>query len=133
MSVPLHPATQIARDAGYLIHVFPFSLYSIMARYTHTLGKLTSTNSYSIQVGVKLVNLHRYENIAEDYMLWANPKGQVRLCHAYQSHATQHLYERRYRFRPLQVLILINRLLKAWISRTGSVASPQGCCLESTK
>jgi len=92
MNVPLYPATEIARDAGYLLHVFPFSLYSIMARFTHALGKVTSTNSCSIQIEVKLVNLHLDENIAEEYLRWVNPKGQVRLCHVQQSHATQNLY-----------------------------------------
>lgn len=66
----------------YYLYVFPFSLYSIMARLTYAFGQ-TETKPNSERRGEqmrlvnKLVNLHRNENIAEQYLLSINPKGQV--------------------------------------------------------
>lgn len=64
---------------AYILHVFPFSLYSIMARFTYVLARSTeSPASNDIVFENKLVNLHHDENIAEDYLVQVNPKGQVR-------------------------------------------------------
>ncbi|ETS80556.1 hypothetical protein PFICI_08085 [Pestalotiopsis fici W106-1] len=63
---------------GYSLFVFPFSLYSIMTRYTFTLGRAgLPQETSSLDINLKLVNLHRDENLAEDYLLNINPKGQV--------------------------------------------------------
>ena len=81
MDAALSSAIEIAGDAGYHLHVFPFSLYSIMARFTHSLGRVTSSNSGSIVIKLELVNLHKDENIAEGYLRSVNPNGQVHLRH----------------------------------------------------
>lgn len=65
-----------ARDS-YVMHIFPFSLYSIMARLTYAFAKITRTESKIIIVN-ELVDLHRDENISEEFLLHINPKGQVR-------------------------------------------------------
>ncbi|CEJ88839.1 hypothetical protein VHEMI04866 [[Torrubiella] hemipterigena] len=63
---------------AYTLHVFPFSLYSIMARFTYVLARSTkSPVGNDIVFENKLVNLHHDENISEDYLVHINPKGQV--------------------------------------------------------
>lgn len=79
MDVARSPAIEIASDNSYCLHVFPFSLYSIMARFTHSLGKVTSNDCLSIVIKLELVNLHRDENITEEYLRFVNQNGQVRL------------------------------------------------------
>lgn len=63
----------------YCLHVFPFSLYSMMARFTYVLARSTESHAGSkIQLENKLVNLHHDEHVTEEYLLHINPKGQVR-------------------------------------------------------
>jgi hypothetical protein len=61
------------------LYYFPFSLYSIMVRFTAALGAKSGEATTPIHVEHQLVNLHRDENIAESYLLSINPKGQVRI------------------------------------------------------
>lgn len=63
---------------NYCFHVFPFSLYSIMARFTYVLGQRSRKGGDVIHIENRLVNLHRDENVSESYLLTVNPKGQVR-------------------------------------------------------
>lgn len=81
-----NPAPHASESTGldseeYILHVFPFSLYSIMARYTHALGCAYSHEKPDefLNINLKLVNIHRNGNITEDYLLNVNPKGQVRI------------------------------------------------------
>lgn len=63
----------------YTLHMFPFSLYSIMVRLTLALGSTyhgESPPSLLPKVDLKLVNLHRDMEMEEEY-LRINPKGQV--------------------------------------------------------
>lgn len=63
----------------YTLYIFPFSLYSIMARLTIVLG-MTHPHRPPTRalprVDLKLLNLHRDENLSEEF-LKLNPKGQV--------------------------------------------------------
>ena len=63
--------------SAYTLHMFPFSLYSIMVMYTYVLGNEALNDSGGIILSNKLVNLHRDENISEDYLAKINPKGLV--------------------------------------------------------
>jgi hypothetical protein len=80
MDVEPFPGTGTAGEAGYCLYVFPFSLYSIMARFTLALGQSVSDHNRTVLITLRLVNLHRDENIAEDYLRSVNPKGQVCIC-----------------------------------------------------
>lgn len=60
----------------YTLHYFPFSIYSIMARFGFVLGKALDAETAPI-VDVKLVNLHDQENLSEAYLTTVNQKGQV--------------------------------------------------------
>lgn len=69
---------QGASSSDYYLHVFPFSLYSIMARLTLAFGQhAPSPIASPLSVRLKLVNLHREEHISEAYLTEVNPKGQV--------------------------------------------------------
>lgn len=58
--------------------VFPFSLYSIMARFTISLGAHYHEGPQGLpKITYKLVNLHRDENLEERYLTTVNQKGQV--------------------------------------------------------
>lgn len=59
------------------MYIFPFSLYSIMARFTAALGASAGQATRPITIEHQLVNLHRNGNISEWYLLNVNPKGQV--------------------------------------------------------
>lgn len=65
----------------YCLYIFPFSIYSIMARATLAFGQAAavSATAKALSVGLKLVNLHREENISETYLIKISAKGQVRL------------------------------------------------------
>ncbi|KAI1126442.1 hypothetical protein F5Y10DRAFT_293831 [Nemania abortiva] len=78
-SPPAMSASKQLYSEGYCLHVFPFSLYSIMARFTYVLGCQVSigTSAARPQIDLRLVNLHKDENISEDFLLTVNPKGQV--------------------------------------------------------
>jgi len=66
-------------DAHYVLYIFPFSLYSIMARFTATLGATYHSlpGPPTPRIELKLVNLHTDEEMEEEYLLQVNPKGQV--------------------------------------------------------
>lgn len=62
----------------FTLHVFPFSLYSIMTRLSVALGQTANPQSLKIvDLQLRLTNLHRNENISEEYLMTVNPKGQV--------------------------------------------------------
>jgi hypothetical protein len=61
------------------LYYFPFSLYSIMARLTLALGVKSGEPTKPVTVQLRLLNLHRDENLEEWFLLTMNPKGQVRI------------------------------------------------------
>ena len=76
------PAESSAAPAGsdtYTLHIFTFSLYSIMTRFTLALGVRSGARpgAASPHIEKRLVNLHRSENLDEAYLLTVNPRGQV--------------------------------------------------------
>ncbi|KAJ9150706.1 hypothetical protein NKR23_g3388 [Pleurostoma richardsiae] len=68
-----------AAEAHYVLHVFPFSLYSIMARFTAALGAAYQAppGKRPPRIELRLVDLHRDEELTEPYLTGVNPKGQV--------------------------------------------------------
>lgn len=60
----------------YTLHYFPFSLYSLMARFGFVLGQTLNPET-APRLHVRLVNLHRDENYSEPYLTRVNQKGQV--------------------------------------------------------
>lgn len=75
--LPMHLTSSDRKMASeYTLHVFPFSLYSIMARLTNVLGRITGPEDGAPAINYKLINLHRDEQITPEY-LKLNPKGQV--------------------------------------------------------
>lgn len=63
----------------YTLHNQPFSLFSIMVRFTYVLGRSSADNTTDgVRIEYKLVDHHRYENLGENYLININPKGQVR-------------------------------------------------------
>src|SRR3569833_3131345 len=65
--------------AAYTLHYFPFSLYSIMARYTAVLGASAHQAAGTPSVHVKLVNIHyeALDNLSETYLREINPTGLI--------------------------------------------------------
>lgn len=62
----------------FTLYAFPFSLYSIMARFTISLGSHYHEGPQGLpRITYKLVNLHRNEILEEWYLTTVNPKGQV--------------------------------------------------------
>lgn len=57
------------------LHYYPFSLYSIIARFAIELGRSMNPET-SPNVVLRLVNLQEHENLTEEY-LKVNAKGQV--------------------------------------------------------
>lgn len=77
---PRYYASQPMEENGtrYTIYVFPFSLYSIMARFTIALGSRYHKAPDGLpDITYKLLNLHTDENLEEWYLTTVNPKGQV--------------------------------------------------------
>lgn len=74
----------------YTLHYFPFSVYSLMVRFGLVLGRRLNPAT-APNVEVKLVNLHREENLSEDYLAMVNPRGLVRLflCMSTQRYETR--------------------------------------------
>ena len=67
-----------AEDASYVLYVFPFSLYSLMVRFTVSLGTAAAPGDASHPIiERRLVNLHRDDNVAEWYLTRISSKGQV--------------------------------------------------------
>ncbi|EQL01995.1 hypothetical protein G6O67_008350 [Ophiocordyceps sinensis] len=60
----------------YTLHYFPFSLYSLMARFGFVLGQALSRES-APKLEVRLINLHRGEHLSEPYLTQVTCKGQV--------------------------------------------------------
>jgi hypothetical protein len=63
-------------QAAYTLHYFPFSLYSLIARLGLVLAETLDPET-APRVEIKLVNLHREENLSEAYLTQVNSKGQV--------------------------------------------------------
>lgn len=61
------------------LYIFPFSLPSIMVQFTIALALRNKSQSSQNLAKIKhrLVNLHRNENLGEDYLLHVNPRGKV--------------------------------------------------------
>lgn len=66
-------------DTHYVLYIFPFSLYSIMARFTAALGAAyhAPPGHSTPRIELRLVNLHTDEEMEEEYLLRVNSKGQV--------------------------------------------------------
>lgn len=66
-------------DGGpYTLLIFPFSLYSIMARFAIELGKEYHQGPNGVpDIAHKLIDLHRDENLEEWFLTEINPSGQV--------------------------------------------------------
>lgn len=62
----------------YTLHFSPFSLYSLMIRFSTEIGKKLNPDS-APNVQIKLVNLDKLDNLSEEYLTGVNPKGQVQL------------------------------------------------------
>lgn len=63
-------------DEVFTLHYFPFSLYSLMARFSIVLGQSLNPAS-APTVKIQLVNLHEDENLTEEYLTTVNSRGQV--------------------------------------------------------
>ncbi|KAE8399019.1 hypothetical protein BDV37DRAFT_275649 [Aspergillus pseudonomiae] len=66
-------------DSDPCLYIFPFSLHSIMVQFTIALA-LRNKSQSSRELGrikYRLVNLHRNENLSEDYLVHVNPRGKV--------------------------------------------------------
>lgn len=75
---PLTGSAVDSRDV-YILHNQPFSLFSMMVRFTYILGRSSADpTTNGVKIENKLIDHHRDENLAEDYLLRINPKGQVR-------------------------------------------------------
>ncbi|POS70335.1 hypothetical protein DHEL01_v211268 [Diaporthe helianthi] len=62
----------------YTLHNYPFSLFSIMVRFTYVLGRSSADPATSgVHIDYQLVDINRQENLGEDYLININPKGQV--------------------------------------------------------
>lgn len=62
----------------YTLLIFPFSLYSIMARFAIELGKEYHQGPNGVpNIIHKLLDLHRDENLEEWFLTEINPSGQV--------------------------------------------------------
>ncbi|ROV93170.1 hypothetical protein VMCG_08745 [Cytospora schulzeri] len=62
----------------FTLYIFPFSLYSIMVRFTISLGSHYQEGAQGLpRITHKLVNLHQDENLEEWYLTTVNPEGQV--------------------------------------------------------
>lgn len=64
-------------SADYTLHYFPFSLYSLMVRFSLGLGRQLNSES-APRVQLKFVNLQTCENLTEEYLTTVNSRGQVR-------------------------------------------------------
>ncbi|KAK8075845.1 hypothetical protein PG997_010508 [Apiospora hydei] len=69
--------TEDLGNAEYTLYSAPFSLYSMMARHTALLGPTTANARSPKQVTLRFVHHKKDENLAEDYLVHINPKGQV--------------------------------------------------------
>jgi glutathione S-transferase len=63
-------------NAEYTLYSSPFSLYSMMARHTIQLGRVSQTTRPPKSITLHFINHGQHENLKEEY-LKVNPKGQV--------------------------------------------------------
>lgn len=63
----------------FTLHYFPFSLYSLMARFGFVLGEELNPAT-APRVEIRFVDRHNTENLSEDYLVNVNPKGSVSAC-----------------------------------------------------
>lgn len=70
-------AAEAVNRSAFTLYMFPFSLYSIMTRLTYAFG-YSGLGNEKLGMRLKLVNLHRNENLSAYYLLVVNPKGQVK-------------------------------------------------------
>lgn len=71
-------ATDNSDGGPYTVLIFPFSLYSIMARFAIELGKEYHQGPNGVpNITYKLLDLHRDENLEEWFLTEINPNGQV--------------------------------------------------------
>lgn len=76
------PQDEVTADKShggpFTLLIFPFSLYSIMARFAIELGKEYHQGPNGVpNITHKLLNLHRDENLEEWFLTGINPRGQV--------------------------------------------------------
>lgn len=72
------PRVDKCDEGPFTLLVFPFSLYSIMARFAIELGKEYHQGPNGLpKIILKLINLHRDENLSEWFLTEINPIGQV--------------------------------------------------------
>ncbi|KAI9904054.1 hypothetical protein N3K66_000583 [Trichothecium roseum] len=60
----------------FTLHYFPFSLYSLMARFGFVLGEELNPAT-APRVEIRFVDRQNTENLSEDYLVNVNPKGSV--------------------------------------------------------
>lgn len=71
-------AADSSQEGPYTLLIFPFSLYSIMARFSIELGKEYHQGPNGVpNITHKLINLHRDENLEEWFLTEINASGQV--------------------------------------------------------
>ena len=61
----------------YTLYSFPFSLFSLMARYTIALCGPPLSPSRDMPITVQTIDLHADENLSEHYLTSIKPRGQV--------------------------------------------------------
>jgi hypothetical protein len=72
--------------AVHTLYHFQWSLFSLMARYTIALCGDPAEGVEPLIFDKKVVDLHRDENLSEEYLLNVNPNGQVGLMKFYLDH-----------------------------------------------
>ena len=58
------------------LYYFPFSLYSMMAKFGFVLGEELNPGT-APRMEIRFVDRHKAENLLEDYLINVNPKGSV--------------------------------------------------------
>jgi hypothetical protein len=77
-SDPSVTESAVDRHDVYALHNQPFSLFSMMVRFTYVLGRSSADSTTAgVHIEYRLVDHHRNENLSEDYLININPKGQV--------------------------------------------------------
>ena len=65
------------QNEQFILHYNPFSICSIMVRYTLALRGTPESPETAIMVEEKYVDIYVYEQLSEKFLLQVNPKGQV--------------------------------------------------------
>jgi hypothetical protein len=79
MMIRLYQKIRGRNSSRPCLYYFPFSIYSIMVRFTILIAlrdRSPSTRELA-KIKYRLVNLHRNETLEEDYILHVNPRGRV--------------------------------------------------------